>query len=121
MTWPRRRRRCRRNQSGVATVWAVMWILVISSVGWLGIMVTSIAGRQHHLDGAADLVSLSAAARLQRGGDPCALAATIAAANEVSIRSCQRDGPDVIVTVETSTSLPFGLNGGLTSTARAGP
>ncbi len=118
----RRHRRLRpRDECGIATIWAVTWIFVLSSVGWLGVMVTSIAGRQHHLDGAVDLVSLSAAARLQRGGDPCGVAAEIAAANRVDLRSCDVDGSDVIVTVETSMSLPFGLDGGLTATARAGP
>jgi len=98
-----------------------MWIFVLLSVGWLGVMATAVASRQHHLDGAADLASLSAAARLQRDGDPCALAAEIASANKVVVSSCQLEGSDVIVTVETSMSLPFGLDGELTSAARAGP
>lgn len=118
--WQRPEQR-RLDQSGVATVWAVTWIFVVSSVGWLGITAASIATRQHQLDGAADLVSLSAAGRLQRGGDPCVLAAEVASANRVSITSCQRDGSDVVVTVATSINLPFGVDGGLTASARAGP
>lgn len=111
----------RRGESGVATIWAVTWIFVITSVGWLGVTATSITSRQHQLDGAADLVSVSAAARLQRGGEPCALAAGIALANRVSITSCQLDGSDVVVTVATTIELPFGVDGGLTASARAGP
>ncbi len=119
--WRTAREPSRREESGIASIWAVSWILAISSVGWLAVLATSVASRQHHLDGAADLVSVSAAARLQRGGNPCALAAEIASANKVVMSSCRVDGPDVLITVESVMKLPFGLDGGLTAVARAGP
>lgn len=110
-----------RRDDGVATVWGVAWIFVTAMIGWLGVMAAAIMSAQHHLDGAADLSSLSGAARLQRGGDGCGVATAIAQANEAALSSCHREGSDVIVTLTGSIALPFGIDGTLTSTARAGP
>ncbi len=110
-----------RRDDGVATVWGLTWIFVTAMVGWLGVVAAAIMSAQHHLDGAADLSSLSGAARLQRGGDGCAVAAVIAQANEAALSRCRLEGSDVIVTLTGSIALPFGLDGSLTSAARAGP
>ena len=113
--------RRRRTDDGVATVWAAAWIFVCVMVGWLSMLAAAVVAAQHHLDGAADLSSLSAAARLQRGGDACAAAARIAEANSVTLSRCAREGADVVVTVTDAIRLPFSVDGSLTSTARAGP
>lgn len=119
---PATKRSARLAESGIATVWAVAWMLVCLCVGWVALLAAMITARQHHLDGAADLVSLSAAARLQRGGDACDLASKIAAANAVELSSCEVESRnDVIVSVRTSMALPFGVDGDLTATSRAGP
>ena len=119
MSWTSTRRRL--DARGVATVWAVAWIVACSTMGWLGLLGAMIAAAQHHLDGSADLISLSAAARLQRGGDACGTAAELAEDNAVDLESCVVDDADVVVTVSGDLALPFGLDGRMTAVARAGP
>lgn len=108
-------------EEGVATVWAIAWIFVCLTIGWVGVVVAAVVAAQHHLDAAADLSVLSAAAELQRGRDACAAAFDIARDNGVGITGCRVDGDDVVVTVARTVSLPFGVHGRLRSTARAGP
>lgn len=107
--------------AGFATVWAVIWTTVLVLVGWVCLLVAGLVARQHQLDGAADLVALSAASRVQRGGDGCEAAAQIAAANHVSLVTCQVEGVDVVVEVGVNVDLPFGITGRLAGNARAGP
>ncbi len=107
--------------AGFATVWAVIWTTVLVLVGWVCLLVAGLVARQHQLDGAADLVALSAASRAQRGGDGCEAAAEIAAANHVSLVTCWADGIDVVVEVSDKVDLPFGISGRLAGHARAGP
>jgi secretion/DNA translocation related TadE-like protein len=109
------------REDGVATVWAITWIFVCLTIGWVGVVVAAVVAAQHRLDAAADLSALSAAAELQRGRDACGAAVDIARDNAVGIARCRVDGDDVVVTVARTLSLPFGLQGSLTSTARAGP
>jgi secretion/DNA translocation related TadE-like protein len=111
----------RPREEGVATVWAIAWIFVCLTIGWVGVVVAAVIAAQHRLDAAADLSVLSAAAELQRGRDACGAAADIARDNAAGIAHCRVDGDDVVVTVARTVSLPFGVRGRLTSTARAGP
>lgn len=115
------RRAVARGDDGIATVWAVSWMFVCLSLAWLALLAAAVTGRQHHLDGSADLVAVSAAARLERGGDACAVAVSVAEANTVHLVACQVDGADVVVTVTDEMALPFGVDGSLMTTARAGP
>jgi len=110
-----------RDEAGFATVWGLCWIVVCLLVAWMALLASMVVARQHHLDGAADLTSLSAAARLQRGGDPCELAERIAQDNHASMSSCRVEGHDVVVEVRDVVDLPFGMQGQLVATARAGP
>jgi secretion/DNA translocation related TadE-like protein len=112
--------RCPR-EDGVATVWAIMWIFVCLTIGWVGVVIAAVVAAQHRLDAAADLSALSAAAELQRGRDACRAAADIARDNGVGVARCRVDRDDVVVTVARTVGLPFGVHGSLTSTARAGP
>ncbi len=109
------------GQSGMATVWAVCWVAVCLTVGWVGIGLAAAEARQHHIDGAADLAAVSAAARLQRGGDPCAAAVTVAEVNDVLLADCRTEGEDVVVTVREEVALPFGIRRWVWGEARAGP
>lgn len=109
------------REDGIATIWAVAWIFVTATFGWVGLLAATLTAAQHHVDGAADLVSLSAAARLQHGGDACAAAGQIARDNAVVLSSCQVEGDDVVVEVSDQIRLPLGLQGRLSSMARAGP
>jgi secretion/DNA translocation related TadE-like protein len=109
------------GDDGIATVWGLAWLVVLLSLGWLAVMSAGVAAAQHHLDGAADLAALSGAARLQRGGDACAVARQIAAANTADLTDCRIEGNDLVVTVRGSVQLPFGLDGTMRAQARAGP
>jgi secretion/DNA translocation related TadE-like protein len=109
------------GEGGLATVWAIAWIFVCLTIGWVGVVAAAVVAAQHRLDAAADLSVLAAAAELQRGRDACGAAADIARENGVDIAGCRVDHDDVIVTVARTVSLPFGVDGALTSTARAGP
>lgn len=117
----RSRRRPTRRHDGFATVWGITWIVVILFIGWACLLVAVAVARQHKVDGAADLVALSAASRVQDGGDGCEAAAQRAADNAVTLVACDLEGSDVIVEVSTVLRLPFGIDGTLVSHARAGP
>lgn len=114
-SWPTRR------EGGFATVWGVAWIVVTLFVGWICLLVAFAVAQQHHVDGAADLVALSAAARVQDGGDGCDAARQRAVDNSVTLVGCELRGQDVVVEVSTTLRLPFGINGRLVSRAKAGP
>jgi secretion/DNA translocation related TadE-like protein len=113
--------RATHDERGIATVWGVAWVVVCLTIGWLAVLATAVASAQHHLDGAADLAALSAAARLQRGGDACAVADAVAEDNSSQLADCELQGDDVVVRVRGRVTLPFGLSGDLTAAARAGP
>ena len=110
-----------REQHGYATVWAVGWIAVLSTVAWAGVLLALAVAHQHRLDGSADLVALSAAQSLQRGGDACATAAEVAAASHVRLATCTRDEWDVTVHITERLDLPLGLAVTIGGSARAGP
>lgn len=125
MSRPTRRRRplasARRRELGIATVWAAWWILACALIGAVVFMGAAILARQHHLDGTADLVALSAASRLQHAGGACGVAADTATANEVGLATCRVEGRDVLVVVTDQIALPLGVGGELSAEARAGP
>jgi secretion/DNA translocation related TadE-like protein len=110
------------TQRGIASMLAVGWIAVLSTAGFIALLAASAAAAQHHLEGAADLAALSAAQLAQRGAtDGCEDAVRVAHDNGVTVRDCRRDGADIVVTVVDEIGLPWGLDGSLTATARAGP
>lgn len=109
------------GQCGFATVWAIAWMVVCLTIGFVAAVAATAEARQHSLDASADLVSLSAAASLQRGEEPCITAARVAAANSVALVSCSVEGADVLVVVRTHVVLPLGLHPEVSSLARAGP
>lgn len=114
-TWPAR------SEVGAATVLALAWILVLAAMAWAGMLIAAAAARQHHVDGAADVVAVSAASRLQRGDDACAVASDFASRNEVVLRLCRVDGDDVVIAVSDRISVGFGIRRDLVGQARAGP
>lgn len=110
-----------RDDTGIATMWAVCWMAVCLTVAWVALVVAAAVAQQHQVDGAADLASVSAAARLQRGGDACSAAARVAAANGVVLSRCLVDGEDVVVAVRELLRLPLGIRRWVEGEARAGP
>ncbi|MEP6665183.1 MAG: Rv3654c family TadE-like protein [Nocardioidaceae bacterium] len=109
------------EERGIGTVWAVTWILCLLSIGWLALVLVMAVAEQHHLDGSADMVSLSAANQLDAGGDACAVAERVAEQNDVELLTCTIEGDDVFVSVGDVVGLPWGIDGHITSSSRAGP
>ena len=111
----------RREEGGSASVWMLVWLIVIAFVAHVGLVVAALVARQHQVDAAADLAALSAATRLQRGGEPCPVAQTVAAAHDVAVQACHVQAEDVRVDVVARARLPLGLSIELQGIARAGP
>lgn len=111
----------REGADGLATIWAASWMLLLSTVAGVGLVLGFAVARQHQVEAAADLTALSAASRLQHGGDACATAGRVARANRVELHSCRVAGSDVLVVVRTRLDLPFGLSPVVSGAARAGP
>jgi secretion/DNA translocation related TadE-like protein len=96
---------------------------VALTAGVLLALVVAISTR-HRADDAADLAALAGATALQDGGDACAEAARVAAANGALLIACRLPAADqVLVTVERS--LPGAaarwVSGRSVAQARAGP
>ncbi len=109
------------REAGYATVWSVLWMCCLLAVTGLVLLVADVVARQHHLDGSADLVALSAAAALDGGSDACRTAGHVSAANHVVLGQCRLDQRDVTVLVTERLDLALGLHLDLVGRARAGP
>jgi len=115
-----------RRDRGAAAVWVLGCGAVVLAVGLL-VLVRSLAVlARHRAETAADLAALAAAARIGVGGDPCAAAGSVAAANDARLRSCVvtlgaggRSGT-VRVTVIARADLPGTGAEMVTARARAG-
>ncbi|MGA9343759.1 MAG: Rv3654c family TadE-like protein [Nocardioidaceae bacterium] len=106
---------------GYASVWAVAWIGCLLAVTGAALLVAGVVARQHHVDGSADLVALSAAGALHDGSNACEMASRVAATDLVSLGKCRLAHGDVIVEVTDRVDLPLGLHLDLVGRARAGP
>jgi len=111
----------RLGQRGSATVAAALWMQSLLSIVWIGLIVAAATARQHDLDGAADLVALSAAAGRENGHDPCRRAETVARANDVRLVGCELVGDDVRVMLRAELELAAGSTWTIVAEARAGP
>ena len=111
----------RRGERGASTV------LVVSIAGlllWVGAalgVVAAMVAAHRTAQAAADLAALSGATRLADGGDACAEATAVAAANDARLTSCAVDDRDVRVVVEVTGPHWLGQAADLTAEARAGP
>jgi secretion/DNA translocation related TadE-like protein len=112
--------RCR-DDRGSATIWALAWLFMLTTLAQVVMLLAAVVARQHHADAAADMSALSAAQRLQRGGDACAAAERVAAAHETSVTRCSVEGDDVRVEIQARMEMPLGLSFHLRGVARAGP
>jgi secretion/DNA translocation related TadE-like protein len=110
-----------RSEAGLVTLWSLAWLFVCLTVAWVGLALGVGVAEQHHLDGSADLVALSAAKELESGGNACASASAVAKANRVELYGCRVVGADVVISVRTVVDLAFGLRPRITAEARAGP
>lgn len=111
----------RPDDEGAATV------LVVAMAGMLLFVlialsaVTGLVTAQRRAQGAADLAALAAATVAMTGGDPCAQAARISAANDAILESCSDAHGDVLVQVRVSGPVWSGRAVHVSARARAGP
>lgn len=119
-------RRAGRDDRGVAIVWSLALCSVLMLVGAFGAVVAGQAGLRMRAGTVADLAAIYGA---RAADDPCAAAAEVASANGLALTACNRDGPDLLVTVaaeppEQMRRLLAVIGGsprGVTASARAGP
>lgn len=117
-----------RRQRGSGTV-LMLAVVCVAALGLVAVlMFTAVSNAGAKAGTAADLAALAAAdtARQLLPGDPCAVAAATAAANEATLAGCTRQGPGgQVVTVRVQVPVsPVGWLPPLTraqSVARAGP
>ena len=78
---------------------------------------------RHRAEAAADLAALAAAGRIGTGGDPCAAARQVAAADRATLRTCtltlDPDGRSGTVRVVVAMRVDLPIAGAGTATARA--
>jgi secretion/DNA translocation related TadE-like protein len=109
------------EERGSATPFAVAVVGVLVLLG-AALGVTGAMVRDHRVaQSAADLAALAGAQALAGGGDPCGVAAAIAAANGAGVDSCAVAGLDVELRVTVTGPHWLGQRHDLSAQARAGP
>ena len=111
---------------GAAAVWVLGCAALVLAIGVLVLVRGLAVLARHRAETAADFAALAAANRIGLGGDPCAAAREIAAANDAALRSCTvslgaggRTGT-VRVEVVAQADLPVVGERSVTARARAG-
>lgn len=110
-----------RDEQGSGSLLTVALAAVVLLLGVAGAFVTATVAAHRKAQAAADLAALAGAVELQRGGEPCARARGIAAANGAGLASCEVVGSDLRVEVTLDGPAFAGYAWRLTGRARAGP
>jgi secretion/DNA translocation related TadE-like protein len=111
----------RRDERGAASLFAVACLSVLLLIGAALGVVAAMVTAHRSAQSAADLAAISGATALADGGDGCAVAARIAAANEATLGECRVSGLEVSLTVTVVGPRWLGQSGDLVAQARAGP
>jgi secretion/DNA translocation related TadE-like protein len=115
-----------RADSGSASVWVLACSALVLLIGVATSMRTAAVLARHRAESAADFAALAAAGRIGVGGDSCAAAAALAAANGAALVRCRTNlGPDgrtgiVDVSISLAVRLPVLGTERVVATARAG-
>jgi secretion/DNA translocation related TadE-like protein len=115
-----------RGDRGSASVWVLACSALVLLIGVATSMRTAAVLARHRAESAADFAALAAAGRIGLGGDGCAAAAALAAANGAALVRCLAElGPDgrtgtVDVSVSLAVQLPVLGAERVIATARAG-
>lgn len=115
-----------RADRGSASVWVLACSALVLLIGVATSMRTAAVLARHRAESAADFAALAAAGRIGVGGDGCAAAAALAAANGATLVRCRANlEPDgrtgtVDVTVSLAVRLPVLGAERVVATARAG-
>jgi secretion/DNA translocation related TadE-like protein len=100
------------DERGSASIWVLAGAALLILVGVLAVLRGSATLARHRAETAADAASLAVAAQIGISAQPCLAAATIAAANAATVRSCRLDlaadgrSGQVEVTVSVEVHLP---------------
>jgi secretion/DNA translocation related TadE-like protein len=125
MSWAEPLGDCRSRRGdldhGSATVYAAFALVALTALAVMVSGFTVIATAKHRAAGAADLAALAGAQALQRGADPCASAADLAARNGAVLADCAVAGRVVTVIARTDGPHLLGRAWTFESAARAGP
>lgn len=114
------------SDRGSASIWVLACSLAVLAFGYAVTTIGLAVLGRHRADAAADLAALAAAGRIGVGGDPCAAARVIAAANHATLTGCATslDPPGrsgtVTVRVRVPAHLPLVGATATTATSRAG-
>ncbi len=111
----------RTGQRGSASVLVVAMVGVLLVVGSALGVVTAMVRAHRVAQAGADLAALAGAHGIALGGDGCAEAGRVAAANQVRLTGCRVEGRTVLLTVRASGPHWLGQTADLTAEARAGP
>ena len=105
-----------RNERGAGSVLAVAVVAAVLCITMMLVPLYSVLAKKQAMAGAADAAAL-AAADVRVGldpGEPCAVAARVAAANRARLSSCKVDG--LVVTVAVTATIA-GFSVGVAATA----
>lgn len=111
----------KRDQRGSATVLALPLLGVLLLVSLLLAVLGGLVVAQRRVQAAADLAALAGASSLQRGGDGCSVAASLARRNGVELEACSQRLSEVRVRVAVDVGGPGGRSWTVRAHARAGP
>ena len=115
----------RPDEHGSGTVLVAGTIVVLMAVAAAILVIGAYLVAADHARGAADLVAISAAAKVEQRSDGCAAAADVAHRNGVSLVRCavRGDSLDFVVSVTVRQSVRVGLPvlpDGVSATSHAG-
>lgn len=110
-----------RGERGAVSVLVVALAGMLLTVGAALAVVAAILVAHRTAQSAADLSALAAAQTLADGGDACAVADSVAAANGAAVTSCAVTAREVRVAVLVEGPRWLGQQGDLAAEARAGP
>lgn len=111
----------RRGQTGSATLLVVAMAGVLLLLGAGLAVVTALVAAHRAAQSAADLAALSGARGVASGGDGCAIAREVAAANGARLTLCAVSGRVVDVEVQVPGPHWLGQAADLAGRSRAGP
>ncbi len=111
----------RRSQRGSATVLVLAMMAVLVFVAAASAVVVAMVVVHRAAQSAADLAALAGAQAVAEGGDGCAKAALVAAANGARVADCLVTGRVIDVTVHVTGPHWLGQRADLVARSRAGP
>jgi secretion/DNA translocation related TadE-like protein len=111
----------RRDESGIATVFAVtaIGLIIVLAIALLQVGLVVVA--RHRAQTAADLAALAGSAAILRGGNGCATAGRVAERNGADLARCRTDLAVVTVRAERPAELLGRFHFRTNADARAAP